>query len=138
MEQKETTAPSFLPASFLRLRCVCSRGSPVSPQGCPLRPHIGRGGSFPPTFRIAAQRRESRNACQRCGFHLRGKKQMQVISQGNFCSLETSGPPGEGLGCPGRRKQEPQLAGPLQAPACPAAPGQHHPSSPDSANTPPP
>lgn len=70
------------------------------------------------TFRSTAQRRESRNAFQRCGFHLPEKKHMQVISQGSFCSLETSGPPGEGLEHPERRKWDPQLAGPLQALPC--------------------
>lgn len=46
MEQKEGALAS-LPASFLRQRCTCSGVSPISPQGCPLWPHIWRGGSFP-------------------------------------------------------------------------------------------
>lgn len=90
------------------------------PTGVPsLATHLeGRQLSW--TFCIAVQRRESRNACQHSGLHLPRKKQMQVISQGSFSSLETSGSPGEGLQRPGRRKQNPQLAGPLQTLACDA------------------
>lgn len=93
--------PAF-PASPSRPRGACARGSPSSSQG-PLGCTSGGAAVFPDLWDhsdwllLPAQGRESRNASQHCHSHLPRKKQMQVISKGSFCLLETWGPLWEGL-----------------------------------------